>query len=241
MAGQGVIDVVGFDLDETLCDTERSVQASRAALVRHLRERRVDLSPAQFHDAMTRAVDAFIASHDGAELSLRLTADAARREYIGHALRLCGIVDAQLARELVRTYSATRRRTLRLFPDAVPVLQALRGRYRLALLTNGPAGGQREKVEDLQLAPYFEHVIIAGEVGYAKPDPRIFQLLGARCRVQPAHALYVGNSPADDLVGAVRAGWSTAWINRLGARLAPDVPPPRYELRTLAELPRLLP
>ena len=89
-----------------------------------------------------------MASHDGAELSLRLTADAARREYIGHALRLCDIIDAQLTRELVRTYSAARRRTLRLFPDAVPVLQSLRGRYRLALLTNGPAEGQREKVED---------------------------------------------------------------------------------------------
>lgn len=232
--------MVGFDLDETLCDTERSVQASRAAMVHWLRDHHVDLSPAQFHDALSRAVDAFIESHNSAELSLRLTVDAARCEYIGHALRLCDLDDARLTRALVRVYSAARRRTLRLFPDAAHVLQSLRGRYRLALLTNGPAEGQRGKVEDLRLPPYFEHVIIAGEVGYAKPDPRIFQLLVTRCHVPPARALYVGNSQRDDLVGASRAGWSAAWINRNDERLAPNVPPPRYELRTLSELIRIL-
>jgi hypothetical protein len=97
-------------------------------MVRWLRDHHVDLSPAQFHDALSRAVDAFIESHNGAELSLRLTVDAARREYIGHALRLCDLDDAWLTRALVRVYSAARRRTLSLFPDAAHVLQSLRGR-----------------------------------------------------------------------------------------------------------------
>jgi 2-haloalkanoic acid dehalogenase type II len=240
VVGRGRIDVVCFDLDETLCDTERSVQASRAAMLRYLLTRRVELDPAQLQDAVTNAVDAFIDTHDSTELSLRLTADEARFEYIGHALRLCDIDDARLTRELVCTYSAARIRTLHLFLDAVPVLQSLRGRYRLALLTNGPAEGQREKVEDLQLAPYFEHIIIAGEVGCAKPDPTIFQLLVTRCDVPPSRALYVGNSQEDDLVGAAQAGLSTAWINRTDERLNPGVPEPRYEFRTLSELARTL-
>lgn len=240
MVDRGRIDVVCFDLDETLCDTECSVEASRMAVLRYLLARRVELAPAQFQETLTTAVDAFIATHDSAELSLRLTVDETRFEYIGHALRLCDIDDARLTHELVRTYSAARRRTLRLYPDAVPVLQSLGGRYRLALLTNGSAEGQRAKVEDLQLAPYFEHVVIAGEVGYAKPDPKIFQLLVTRCDVPPSRALYVGNSQEDDLVGASQAGLSTAWINRTDERLNPDIPEPRYELRTLSELARVL-
>ena len=86
-----------------------------------------------------------------------------------------------------------------LFDDAVQTLEALRPRFKLGLVTNGPSRTQRPKIEQFQLIDYFDLLIVSEEVGVAKPDPTIFAIALERLGVAPSEALFVGDSPEFDL------------------------------------------
>src|SRR5262245_55145120 len=43
----------------------------------------------------------------------------------------------------------------------------------------------------------FEHVVVSGEVGLVKPDPRIYRLAIARCQLEPARTVFVDDVPAN--------------------------------------------
>ena len=99
----------------------------------------------------------------------------------------------------------------RVKPEAFDVLNALRSRgQRMGIVSNYPPE-LRAYLQEAGLAPYFETIIISGEVGVEKPDPRIMQLAMEAMQIQPAECLYVGDHPFDVLC-ARKAGMDVAWI-----------------------------
>lgn len=91
--------------------------------------------------------------------------------------------------------------------DAPPLLEELRrGGMRLAVISNSPDGRAEELVRLLGLGDYFDLCVDSQRVGYAKPDPRIFSRAVAGLEVEPADAVYVGDSYAQDVAGALDAG-----------------------------------
>lgn len=126
----------------------------------------------------------------------------------------------------------------RVFPDAVPALEALRrGGYRLAVVSNWDLR-LRPLLRALKLAEFFEVLVISGEVGWHKPDPRLFARATRQLGVRPEQILHVGDSWVEDVLGARAAGWQAAWVVRDGE------PPPVSEarvVRSLTEVPRFLP
>lgn len=130
----------------------------------------------------------------------------------------------------VSLYGADRRRRYRLFPDVAETLSRLRPRVEaMAVITNGPADTQREKLAATGLADAFDLVLTSGEVRIAKPDPRIFLTALSRLGVAPSDAWYIGNSLRSDVAGALRANLAAAvWLNRSAAAGLTDtaaVPP----------------
>src|SRR5262249_61178984 len=98
---------------------------------------------------------------------------AAWQRFAGAALERCGGARAGLAGRMAADFAARRRASWTLFADAVPTLQSLRARgVALALVTNGDAGMQREKIATFDLARFFDVVVIEGEFGCGKPDAR---------------------------------------------------------------------
>jgi HAD superfamily hydrolase (TIGR01549 family) len=126
-------------------------------------------------------------------------------------------------------------------PEATArALAALRPRYQLGLVTNGPVRTQRAKIERFGLAEVMDALVISEEVGVAKPDPAIFALALRWLGVAPAAALHVGDSPEFDLAGAAAAGIAAVWVNPSGTPLPPGIPPPLATVRSVAEVPALL-
>jgi putative hydrolase of the HAD superfamily len=133
-----------------------------------------------------------------------------------------------------------------LFPDTLPALDALRGTHRLALLTNGAPDIQRAKIAGAGLAPYFAVIVVSGEVGVGKPDPRIYTHTLALLDVTAGQAVMVGDNLVNDVRGAQEAGLRAVWLTRtdglayaarrtlerLRQRVSPDA-----TIATLAELP----
>src|SRR5579875_1149734 len=156
---------------------------------------------------------------------------AYRREVWRYALEQQGIADSSLVERLSELFRARRIACQRLFPESIAVLQALRRDYKLALLTNGAPDLQHEKINYFQLAPYFEVIVVSGEVGVGKPQPAIFQTVLKRLEVAPQDAIMVGDSLERDIVGASRSGMKGVWVNRHGQSCAP-----RYKAFVYAEI-----
>src|SRR5262245_34267951 len=155
-------------------------------------------------------------------------------------LRAQGVDDEPLiasAHELFRRDWFER---LVLFEDATRTLEALRRRFKLALVTNGPSRTQRLKIEQFRLIDYLDVLIVSEEVGVAKPDPAIFAIALERLAVAPHEALFVGDSPEFDLRGAAAAGMPFVWMNPRGENLPSDADRPIAVIQRLAELLPLL-
>ncbi|MGH2344436.1 MAG: HAD family hydrolase [Chloroflexota bacterium] len=155
------------------------------------------------------------------------------------ALQDRGVRDPLLPGQMLSVFQQTRRRLHLLFPDTLDCLTALRPHYRLALITNGAPDLQRAKIGGSGLGEWFEVMVVSGELGIGKPDPRIFMATLERLRLTPSQAVMVGNSLAHDIEGARAAGVGSVWINRTGEQ-PPLTSMPDGVLTELTELPGLL-
>jgi putative hydrolase of the HAD superfamily len=109
----------------------------------------------------------------------------------------------------------------RLLPGALETVDALRARgLRLAIVSNMPWGAPRapweEEVGRLGLLPRIPTFLTCRDVGWRKPDRRIFDLAAARVGVPAAECLFVGDEPVWDYDGAAGAGMQPVLIDPAG-------------------------
>lgn len=158
-----------------------------------------------------------------------------RRQLWALALERVGKRDERLATALAAHYTEERRNRYRAFPDALSTLQRLHGRYHLGIITNGLTEIQREKIDRLGIAPFFDTILISQRAGIAKPDARIFHRALSQVPCEPWQAVMIGDSLARDIAGGRAAGMHTLWI-RLGRSrelwtdLSPGPSPARGEV-----------
>ena len=169
-----------------------------------------------------------------------LSGQAVSTEAWRRTLEACGCTDDDLAALAWEAFERQATAEYRLYADAQALFAALDRRPPLALVTNGASDTQREKLRALGIASRFDAVVISGEAGVAKPDAAVFGLALDQLGVPPEDVWHVGDNLATDVAGARAAGLTAVWVNRLGATRTPGDPEPHHELRSLAELPRLL-
>ncbi len=102
----------------------------------------------------------------------------------------------------------------RLFDDSLPALEELqRQDLRLGILSNF-GSHLRDLLRRLGLLSFFDFVVVSAEVGLAKPDPRIFDLVVDEAGVPRERLLYVGDHVGDDIEGARGAGLAAVLVDR---------------------------
>lgn len=195
--------LITFDLDDTLWDIEAVVASA---------ERRLHGWFATHHPAVAARYSAadLRRLRDEAPLLHPALADdmtALRKSSLTRALETVGYDGAHAATAFAEFWR--HRHDIEFFPDAIPALDALRTRYRLAAITNGNAD-----IALVGLDRHFDFALVAAEFGQAKPSAAIFHEACRRARVAPGETLHVGDDPALDVIGAQHAGLRTAWINR---------------------------
>jgi putative hydrolase of the HAD superfamily len=176
-------------------------------------------------------------SDPGRHREERVNMPRAWQRIAGHALGTLGVAGDGLDAALAREYAASRRAAMRLFPDARATLERLRDRgIPLALVTNGDASQQRDKIERFDLAGFFEVMVIEGEFGAGKPDEAVYRHALAHLGVEPPHASMVGDHLEFDVAGPQRLGLSGIWLDRAGAGLADSPVRPHRIIRSLHDL-----
>jgi len=99
--------------------------------------------------------------------------------------------------------------------DAIRVLETLRRRYKVGLVTNWEHAPRiHELLAELGIEGLFDAVVVSDEHGAAKPDPGIFLEALTRTGVAPAEAVYVGDMDVD-VEGSINAGMHPVLIKRI--------------------------
>jgi putative hydrolase of the HAD superfamily len=157
---------------------------------------------------------------------------------VAHALEGLGIVADGLAAAVARDFAARRWDVMRLFPDVLESLEAFRRRgVPLALVTNGDASQQREKIRRYGLEGFFDAIVIEGEFGAGKPDEAVYRHALAALGVESSEAWMAGDRLDWDVEAPQRLGLRGVWVDRAGSGLPAGNPVRPYLIvRTLREL-----
>jgi len=111
-----------------------------------------------------------------------------------------------------------------LYPEAPEVLEQLRPRFQLAVVSNFD-GRLRFILQHLGISNYFSYIFISSELGADKPDPAIFRRAVNVMRLDANEVVHVGDDPERDWKGAAAAGLSVFRLDR-----------PKNSLRDLLKL-----
>jgi putative hydrolase of the HAD superfamily len=209
-----------LDLDDTILDDTGSVVAcwtatcevfaQRAGVEAARLQQAIDIKRNWYWDDPER--------HRVGRADIRATS----AHIVDLALQTFSISDAALAKVIADSYRDQRDQFICLFPGAVDALEALRQRgIPLALLTNGSAVAQRGKVDRFGLAGYFDCILVEGELGFGKPDERVYRRALEILGVSAADAWCVGDNIEWDVGAPQKLGIGGVWVNRSGGDIDP--------------------
>ncbi len=231
------ITTIIFDLDDTLLVEVASAEAAFLATC-ELAHDKYGLDPAVFHTTLRKEakalwyasperpiIERISVSHweglwarfegDAPEITrLRQWAVYYRQSSWERALAAFDIGDAPFATQLSLEFRRQREQRHVLFDDTLPILRALHGRVKLGLVTNGLSCLQHEKIAGSGLSHFFDAMLVAGDIGVAKPNPIVFHTLLDQLHATPDQTVMVGNSVTSDIGGAQGVGMKAVLVHR---------------------------
>ena len=163
----------------------------------------------------------------------------ARRIVVRGTLQALQFVDDVAAVDLADHYTQLQDDMLHLLPGVREALTELRGMgLRMAVVTNGSSSAQRGKIARFGIDDFFEQLFIDSEVGYSKPDPRIFEHALRAMNLRPDEVWMTGDNLTWDMLGAQRAGIFGVWNDYRRLGLPNDAPAvPDLIIHSVTELP----
>ncbi len=221
------IRLVSFDVDQTLLDFRRTLSEALDAVASLLNARAGLALNSQALQHIRNQIAA--ARHGRATEMLTLRRMSFEKALHGHS-------DAnRLTNEAMDLFEKIRFGRVYPLPGALDLLESLHTQIPMAALTNGNSDPSRAGI-----GRFFEHVVLAEEFAFQKPDPRIFHVLRKRANLaEPVEMLHVGDQLQADILGANRAGAVSVWYNPDGLENKTDIHPD-FEISSLQQVAALL-
>ncbi|MDF2681573.1 MAG: family hydrolase [Brevibacillus sp.] len=258
------IKAILFDLDDTLLWDERSVkeafQATCAEAAKHY-----ELDMERLEDAVRREARAmyesfeafpftkmiginpfeglwaqFTEGEQGEFRKLQSFVPSYRKEAWTRGLRALGIENEELGCKLGEMFPMERRNRPIVYEETFEVLEQLKGKYKLLLLTNGSPDLQKEKLAGIpNLATYFDHIIISGDFGQGKPAVSIFEHAMSLLNITAEEGVMIGDKLTTDILGSNSVGMRNMWLNRHGLPRESEIVPV-HEIASLRDIQKII-
>lgn len=227
------LDIVFFDIDDTLYSTTEFAESARRNAVQAMIEVGLKASLTTAEAELSEVVAEFSSNYSDhfGRLLDRLGPEASK-----------GVNPAVLTAAGVVAYHRTKEREMRILPDVAEFLGECRsGGLRMGVISAGLQVKQAEKLLRLNALSFFDPkaIFFSDQLGVGKPNPKIYLKACQLAGVVPARALYVGDRGTHDIEPAARVGMRTAHYRGAGGKYA-DQPSP-FADHHLTDLRELLP
>ncbi|MBA2393228.1 MAG: HAD family hydrolase [Ktedonobacteraceae bacterium] len=146
----------------------------------------------------------------------------------------------QLPLFLAELHRGIARKRLRPYPQVQETLTSLQPRYRMAVVSDAQSTYAIPELQSVGLVDYFNPIIVSGNYGYRKPDPRLFQKALDTLQVKPEQALFVGNDLYHDIFGAQQVGMKAILVSFDQGSISNQVITPDYTIFRFADLPQAI-
>src|SRR5690606_28036382 len=110
-----------------------------------------------------------------------------------------------------------------LFDGAIDVLDYLKPKYNLHIITNGFQEVQTGKLRNSNIAHYFATVTNSEMAGVKKPNPKIFEYALNLAKTDRASSLMIGDSFEADIEGALNVGLDAVFFNEFKMEVRKDI------------------
>ena len=225
---------VFFDLDRTLWDFDAAAEVAFERIYEQYRLKDLGIPSAhEFHEVYHPLNERLWELYR----EEKITKDKLNRTRFVLPLEHYGIHDTELADHLSEDYVYWSPRIVRLVPGTMELLNYLKPKYHLHLITNGFQEVQDTKLNLSGLKPYFETLTVSEEVGVKKPNPEIFHYALRKANATPEESIVIGDEMAVDIDGARAAGIDQIFYNASSKAIEGER---TFEVRNLLEIKEIL-
>lgn len=192
---KGLIKAIIFDLDDTLYEERTFIEGGFKAVSRYM-ERQFSIDNKEFFKVLMN------------------TLEEGRGHNFDIALTNYNLHNEKLLQKLVKIYRNHKPR-IKPYPGVVNTLLILRNnKFFLGLITDGSESVQRNKITSLGIERLFDAIIYTDRIGkdVSKPSKRAYEMILEQFDIVAKEAIYVGDNPYKDFIGAKRLGMKTVRI-----------------------------
>ncbi|WP_163581885.1 HAD family hydrolase [Gracilibacillus saliphilus] len=222
--------MIFFDIDATLLDHDK---AERLAAIDFYKKNSDELASSEkdFVDLWFALSKKYFEKFLSGEVTFQEQRRMRIKDLFGHHL------NDQQADNIFNYYVVLYKRNWSAFEDVIPCLKSLKQKgIRLGIISNGDYQQQIEKLENLAIKHYFEHIITSSEIGVAKPNSIIFKKACLLANAQVHKSYYVGDRFETDAIGSKQAGMIGVWLNRISHKTTSSV----KVIHSLVELTKIV-
>lgn len=205
-----MIKAVVFDLDDTLFDHRHSSREGlRSVWKRYTCFQEMTLDEFEIeHREMLEKI------HFSQVLVGKLSVEEARAERFKHLFLNRNVeVDFDTSRNAAEIYRNSYEKNIRKVKGSEELLKTLKKNYKIGIITNNITAEQENKLRQLGLTDYIDHMTTSEELGVVKPHPILFNTALKKLGVKAEAAVMIGDSWDNDIAGAHSVGMKCIWLN----------------------------
>lgn len=151
------------------------------------------------------------------------------QEIFEKILKREGSTNSYLVKSCCKLFRILSRERFQLFPDSIPVLKEIKkDGYTMGLVSNAQKVFTANEIRILGIEQYFKHMVFSTRYGITKPDRRLFIIACAMLNVPPENAIYIGDNPYNDVIGAKEIGMTSILLSRALKSVIPGYEPDYY-------------
>ncbi len=204
-----MLKVVFFDIDDTLIDSERAhIEAINKICVDY------NLPLKNNNDKIKFSWLSIMNKYFKLFFEGKISICAQRINRIIDFWKINGLeISDKFAEEVYKQYHEHFLNSCKAFPDVIPILKSLES-FQLGIISNGITSDQIFKLKYNHLYDFFDKIFISEQIGYSKPDKKIFLYAIKKMNISPIESIHIGDSYELDYLGSTNSGMNSILIDR---------------------------
>ncbi len=240
------IQLIGFDLDDTLYDATILAEEARLGGLKKIREYGLEFKLSEGFELLQDIVKKYGSNYP---YHFNIFLERIKENPQLYDLDKFEFSIPKYVAAGVMGYHEVKVNKIEPFPEVSDVLTRLKEqKFILILISDGLAVKQYEKLMRLGILHFFDNIFISEEVGWEKPNPKFYQNCLDQLNIHGSNAIYIGDRMENDISPAKDVGMHTILIHR-GGKHDPNLTDvdhilksiiPDHEIDDLTQLFRIL-